>query len=105
MNNPATNKSPSIESYVDQLIADKGLDYLETDVLKQVKADLAERVEERINAVVIEKMPPEKMEFFEKMIGKSNAEEVQAFVQRNVPDIEKNIALELAEFRKTYLNL
>ena len=99
------HNSPSIDNFVGQLVEDKGLGYLEPEVLEQVKQDLAERVEERVNAVVLEKMPPDKLEFFEKLLERSNQDEIQSFCARNIPDIDKAIAAELVEFRKTYLNL
>ncbi|MDD5489618.1 MAG: DUF5663 domain-containing protein [Candidatus Moranbacteria bacterium] len=105
MENKKNNNSPSIENFVSQLVKDKGLDNLEPEVLQQVKSDLAERVEDRLNAAMVAKMPPEKLEFFEKMLDKSSQEEVRSFCERNIPGLDGIVAAELIEFRKTYLNL
>ncbi len=105
MNNTRNYNSPSIESFVNQLVVDKGLDYLEPEVLKQIKTDLAQRVEDRINMAIVAKMPPEKLEFFEKMLDKSSQEEIWSFCQRNISNLQELVATELLEFRKVYLNL
>lgn len=105
MNNSQNYNSPSIENFVNQLIKDKGLDYLEPEVLNEAKKDITKRVIDRINVAIIAKMPPEKLEFFEKMLDKSSQEEVQSFCERNIPDLDKVVASELIEFRKNYLNL
>lgn len=97
------NNPNSINDFVKDLIASRGLENLDYEVAVQLKADLRERVESRINAAILANLPPEKVEYFEKLLDRSTPEEAQSFCRRNIYDLEQIIANELAEFRTTYL--
>ncbi|OGZ01202.1 MAG: hypothetical protein A2946_01730 [Candidatus Liptonbacteria bacterium RIFCSPLOWO2_01_FULL_53_13] len=100
---PNTAVSPSIEKFVDLLVTEKGLGNLDPEVLAQVKRDLSSRAEDRVNAVILSKMPPENLEAFEKLLDDGSAEDVQAFCAKNIPDLDQVVAAELLAFRTTYL--
>jgi len=99
------NNSNSINDFVRDLIKSRGLDQLDYEVVVQLKADLLDRVENRINAAILVNMPPEKIEYFEKLLDQSSPEEAQSFCRRNIYDLERIIAIELAKFRSAYLNV
>lgn len=96
--------SNSLNGFVDDLIKNKNLGALDFEVVQQIKADLLDRIEDRINATILANMPPEKLEYFEKLLDQSTAEEIQAFCQRNIVDLDQILAKELVAFRETYLN-
>ncbi len=100
----AQSQTLSLEEFVDKLITEKGLQDLEAEILAEIKNDLLKRVEDRINAVILEKMPPEKIEYFEKMLDNSDEKEIQDFCSRNIFGLDKIIAAELLSFKNTYLN-
>ena len=92
-----------LEKFIDQLVNEKGLQNLDPETLKQVKKDLSDRIENRINAVILEKLPPEKIDEFDKLLDSSGEKEIQDFCSKNIPDLDKVIANELISFRITYL--
>ena len=89
--------------YIDKLIEDKGFGDLEADILDEMRADLNSRLEDRINAVVLERMPASSMDEFEKVLARDDVDEVAEFYKKHIPDIERFIAEELVAFRNTYL--
>ena len=95
---------PGLEDFVDRLVAEKGMTGLDPEVLAQVKHDLLDRVEDRINALIVEKLPPESLEDFERLLDGGDEKEIQAFCQTQIPDLDQKIAAELLAFRQTYLN-
>lgn len=95
---------PGLEDFVDRLVAEKGMTNLDPEVLAQVKKDLLDRVEDRVNAVIIEKLPPESLEEFEKILDGADEKEIQPFCQQRIPNLDQVIAAELLAFRQTYLN-
>lgn len=99
----AINNQASLSQFIDRLIEEKGMTNLDRDVLDQVKKDLLSRLEDRINAVILANIPPENLEFFEKMLDRSDEKEIQSFCQRNIADLDNLVAAELVSFRKTYL--
>ena len=59
-----TNAPQTLEAFVDKLIDEKGLSSMADDVLKQMKEDLLSRVEDRVNAEMLETLPPHPLESF-----------------------------------------
>lgn len=95
----------TLEVFVDRLIEEKGLEYLDEEIRAQMKSDLLERVEDRINASILEHMPPEALEEFEKFLDADTSdEEMQVFVAKKIPNMEEMLATVLLEFRQTYLS-
>ncbi|EKD46934.1 MAG: hypothetical protein ACD_67C00010G0001 [uncultured bacterium] len=92
-----------LENFVEQLISEKGLEYLDSEVLTQIKSDLISRIEDRINVVILANMPPEKLDYFEKLLDQAQEEEIQSFCNRSVPNLDQLIAVELNSFKESYL--
>ena len=97
-----TNKN-DLNGFAESLLNEKGLTAVDAETREQMKKDLVDRLEDRINAVVLEKMPPEKLEEFEKLVDASGQEEIAKFCAVNIPDLDQMIAAELVSFRTTYL--
>jgi len=100
-----TNTNDPLSQFVSRLVAEKGLSNCDPEVLAQVKLDLLDRVEDRINAAIVANLPVDKLEYFEKLVDRADEAEIQAFCSRNIQGFDEIIAKELVEFRKTYLNL
>lgn len=96
---------PTIDQFVDRLVEEKGFANVEADVLEQIKKDLKDRIEDRINASILEHLPPARLEEFEKLLDESSQEEVQAFCEKHVPDLPAIVANALIGFRQLYLNI
>ena len=50
----------------------------------KVKSDLATRAEDRVNATIVEKLPPEKLADFEKLLDDGNETQLRNFCQENI---------------------
>ena len=55
------NAAMSLESFIDRLLEEKGLQNMEPAVLAEMKNDLLERVAERLNAEMIAALPQDKI--------------------------------------------
>lgn len=95
--------SEAITLFVDRLVEEKKIENLDLEVLDQIKADLSDRVEDRINASILEHLPPDKLDDFNKLLDSEDAEKIQLFCQENVKDLDNVIAKELLDFRSSYL--
>jgi len=92
----------NIEEFVSKLIEDKGFDEKDPEVIDQMKKDLLDRVENRINAMILSNINSEKLSDFEKVLDESE-EEIQNFVIKEIPDIDEKVAAELLTFKNIYL--
>ena len=102
--NVENTPSEALSFFVDQLVAEKKFENLDVSVMDQIKSDLLDRVEDRINAATLEHMPPERLEEFNQILESEDMEKIQAFCQLSIPDFDNVIAKELMNFRNTYLN-
>ena len=94
----------TINNFVENLIKDKGLAGLEPNILDQMKLDLIERVENRVNAVILENMPPTELEKFEQLLDESATDEqIQSFCREKILNLDSVLSTALLEFRTTYL--
>jgi hypothetical protein len=95
-----------LKMFVDRLVEEKKFpEDLEMEVIDQIKADLFDQLENRINAIIINNLSLEKREEFSKMLDKDiKDEEMQKFCNENIPDLQQLIATELIVFRQTYLS-
>ena len=94
----------NLEPYVDRLIEEKGFNEKGPDVLTQIKKDLIERIEDRIDAMIVSNIKPEMLADFEKVLEKNNNEEIEAFVRAQISDIDEKVAQELLSFKTIYLS-
>ena len=94
-----------LKNFVDRLVEEKKLpENLEKEVVEEIKKDLSTRVEERINAVIVNNLSEEKLGEFNEMLNKNASDkEMQDFCLKNIPDLPQLIASELIVFRDTYL--
>ncbi|MEK7529675.1 MAG: DUF5663 domain-containing protein [Patescibacteria group bacterium] len=97
----------TLDAFVDKLIDEKGLSSMADDVLVQMKADLLSRVEDRVNAEMLEALPSDRAEAFEVVLNEesSSSDDVAAFLKGNVSNFDEVLANALMGFRHTYLNL
>lgn len=94
----------NITEYVDRLVLEKGFGAEDPEVLAQIKKDITDRIEDRVNAVIATNIPPEKLDDFTALLDTGSEETIREFVQKEVPDIEERIAGELLVFKSEYLS-
>lgn len=94
----------SINQFIDELVQQKGLTNLDKDVLEQIKEDLSNRLEDRINAAILSKISANKLDEFNKLLDLNDEEKTQNFVKENIPNLEELITIELVNFGKLYIS-
>ena len=97
-------QTESIELFINRLVEEKKFKDLTPEVTDQIKEDLRKRVEDRVNAAILNNLPEDKLAEFEKLVEKGDLEEVQTFCSKNIPELDQVIAAALLEFRKIYIN-
>lgn len=98
------NETQIMNEFVERLIMEKDFENIDSEVREQIRQDLLERVEERINATILENMPTEKLEEFNALLNSANSDEIQSYCQKNISKLDEIIAESLVQFRDTYLN-
>lgn len=93
----------SLSDFINELLKEKDISGLDPEVVAQLKTDLETRLEDRINAAIVEKIPDDKLSEFEDLLDNPNADKISAFLNDNIVDLESVVALELINFRKLYL--
>ena len=97
--------SPSLDKFVDELLAAQGINQLEPEVRDQLVQDLTARLNDRLEAAMVAELPEEKLPELEIILDKpAAAEELQKFFAENITDLPADLARELAAFRQSYLN-
>jgi len=94
----------SLESFAARLTEEKGLNGLDPEVRAQVEKDLVDRLEDRINAVLVAHLPPERVAECGQVLDTDDAAAIQKFFAEAVPNGSELIAAEMLAFRDTYVN-
>ncbi len=89
--------------FIDTLVLDKGLTNLEPEVLDQVKVDLHDALEDRINATILANLPESKLADFDKLLDAGDDKAIYKFCQDNIENLDAVMAGEFLAFRNTYL--
>jgi len=97
--------SPSLDNFVDELLAAQGIDQLEPEVRDQLVQDLTDRLNDRLEAAMVAELSEDKLPELEVILDKPAAtEELQKFFAENIADLPAVLARELAAFRQSYLS-
>ena len=94
----------NLEEFVSKLIVEKGFGDKDPEILEQMKLDLTDRIEDRINAMVMEKLPEDAFDEFEAKLEGGDQTEIQKFIIQYIPDIKDRVAFELMSFKNMYLS-
>lgn len=93
----------NLEQFVDNLLEEKAMVDLDAEVIAQIRKDLLDRVEDHINAAMLEALSPDKLEDFEKILSEGSEADIQTYCSENIPDLDQLIATTLLRFRSIYL--
>ncbi|MCX6798398.1 MAG: DUF5663 domain-containing protein, partial [Candidatus Falkowbacteria bacterium] len=92
-----------LDKFLDKLINEKGLSDKDPEVAKQIKADLWELLDRKLDAVILTSLPEEKLLDFETLIDAGDPEAVKTFITANIANLDEVIARGLLEFRQAYI--
>ncbi len=98
-----TQQIATLEDFARRLTEEKGLNALDKDILDQVQKDLIDRIEDRINAAILAKMPEEKLDEFNGILDTKDSHSIQEFCAKNIPDLDALVGATLMDFRQIYL--
>lgn len=97
--------TPTLDDVVGKLLVESGIaETVDEDVLQEIGNDLKHRLETRINAMIVEHLPPDQLEAFTALtVGNAPDPEVQAFVQAHIPNLPELVAGTILAFKHEYL--
>lgn len=96
----------NIEKFAENLLQEKELENVDRRTRDIMRDELVDRLEKVTNRVLVDAIPEGKLPEFEVLIDKgANADELRAFVQENVPEIENKLIDAYFDFRRLYLGL
>ena len=93
----------TIEDFADKLIQDKGLSGESPEIVAQIKSDLLERIENRVNAMILTSLDEQDHSAFDAVLDEGSEDAIQAFIKTKIPNIDEKVALELLTFKTLYL--
>jgi hypothetical protein len=93
-----------LEQFVDQLLLEKGVQSADPGVQAQLKEDLLSRIEDRVQAAILENLPESELETFEGKLDTESEEGIQTYLRSVIPNFDEVIAQELLDFKNIYLS-
>lgn len=98
-------ENDKLKEFADKLVGEKNFQGVVVEVMEQIKKDVYDRVEKRVNAFIMSALSPKKLEEFDKLLETATEEQVQEFCTSNIPNLEEKVAQQLLEFRQSYLGI
>jgi hypothetical protein len=96
---------PDIRNFLVGLLTDAGMADMDEQVKEEMMTQLFERLDTYLAGVLVDKLPPEKMEEFIDMNNtEATPEQIDAFLKQNIPNAQEEFARAFAEFRNMYVN-
>jgi ATP phosphoribosyltransferase len=93
----------NIQDFVKELIKSKNLENLDAEVVEQMEADLTKRLEDRINAMIMQNIQESDLEEFNNVLDQKEESKTLEFIQSKIPNLEEKTAAILLEFKNIYL--
>ncbi len=104
-NKPAGLAEEKLREFATNLVKQKNFQGLDGETFNNLVDDVYDRLEERVNAVIMANLPPEKLEDLDKLMESGSKEELSDFCEKNVPNLQNVITEALVEFQKTYMGV
>jgi len=73
------------------------------DVRQQLQKQLEERLERLIDAALLAELPEEELPHFEKLLKHASQDDIQKYLDQQIPEKEEIVARVLLQFRNEYL--
>ena len=104
-NETSVDSHDPLSLFIEQMFRDNQMetDKIPPEVAEQMKSDMRERLDDRINLAILDAMPPEKVEEFDRLMASASDQELQTFCQKNIPQYEAVLANAMVNFRQIYL--
>jgi len=93
-----------LENYAEELLRAKGVVSLTQDDREQTKTDLIDRVDDRLNAMILDHLPDSATDAYSHLMDVDDEEELRSFLLTFIPDLDERVDIVLQYFRRDYLN-
>lgn len=104
-NNNEIKIPKEVREFLEGILKDAGMTPADEAMREEMVAQLFARLDSYITSVLVDKMPPEKMEDFIKMNQEGKPkEEVEEYIKNNLPDATDVLAGAFSDFRAMYLS-
>lgn len=95
-----------VNDFLNLLLDEGGMDTASPEVRAQMFNDLRARLDEKIFVSILARLDDEKVSEFKKLSENQAAgEELEKFIEKNVPDAQDYFAEIFMKFRKDYLGI
>ncbi len=91
-----------LEHFVDQLLAEKGVQSADPEVRAQIREDLINRVDDRVQALIMANLPEDELDEFSAKLDTGSDEDIQAYLRKTIPGFDEKVAVELVAFKAAY---
>ena len=93
-----------LDPFIDDLIRQKfRREDLLPAVIDELRLDLASRIEDHINAAILDRIPESELAEFNEILDSEDNVKVQQFVATSIPHLDVLITEVLSNFKKAYL--
>ena len=92
---------PEIRNFLEKLLTDKQIN-VEGSLREQMISDLNDRLEVRLNQIVIEHLSVDELETLTSLAD-SSPEEVQSFLRKSIKNIDQIFAETMQDFASAFL--
>lgn len=89
--------------FINQILDQKGLTGVDLKVREQLVSDLEARLMDQINRAIVNAVPEEKMDEFERLASDAKDEDIQKFLVDNGVDTQKIASAVMILFKDAYL--
>lgn len=104
--NPSLTSAQYVEDFLQTLLAEAGMDTVSAEVKEQMLTDLRARLQDRLFGTIVMNLTDGKLtEFRELVDGGGSPEDLEKFVDQNVPNAAEVFAQAMMKFRSDYLGL
>lgn len=95
-----------VRPYLESLLADAGIHPIDEQMQENMLKDLYVRLDNFLATAILDNMPAEHLEAFIQLNEKkATKEEIEKFLQKNLPNSQDVFAKAFVEFRDIYLGL
>lgn len=93
-----------VRGFLEGMLQDAGMTALDEGMREEMVKELFIRLDDFMLTTIVDNLPSDKLDAFTKMSeeGKSR-EELEKYLQENIPDIQKKFGDAMLEFRNLYL--
>lgn len=93
-----------IKTFLDSILEEANMTTLDDTMRQDMITQMFERLDQHLSAVILESLPEDKVEEFIKMNEEQKSqEEIQAYLQQYIPNVQEVMANAFTEFRNMYL--